>query len=301
MSGQHHRKSRRNPRPARTRGPLTRLLTLTLTCLLGAAPAFAQQGGSYQITQSVVPGGGGTSTGGSVTVDGTIGQSIVGTSSGGTYAVSGGFEPSPDTAPTPTPLVTFVVTNTNDTGDGSLRQAMADANASPGFDAITFNIPGSGAQTITPGSPLPTINDPVLIDAYTQPTASANTLATGNDAIIRIQLSGFNAGTGATGLTITAGESTVRGLAVYGFQTAVRLQTNGGNRIEGCHLGLYSFGTQSASTAGGPVSIEAPNNLIGGTAPAARNTIVGGSGVPAIQLVAGNAGGNTIQGNSTLR
>ena len=36
---------------------------------------------------------------------------------------------------------TFSVTNTNDSGAGSLRQAIIDANASPGTDTIAFNIP----------------------------------------------------------------------------------------------------------------------------------------------------------------
>src|SRR6185295_18383133 len=35
---------------------------------------------------------------------------------------------------------TFVVTNTDDAGSGSLRQAILDANANPGSDLITFNI-----------------------------------------------------------------------------------------------------------------------------------------------------------------
>ncbi len=38
------------------------------------------------------------------------------------------------------PVSTFTVTNTNDGGAGSLRQAILDANASNGFDAIEFNI-----------------------------------------------------------------------------------------------------------------------------------------------------------------
>src|SRR4051794_3929785 len=33
---------------------------------------------------------------------------------------------------------TFAVTNTNDSGSGSLRQAILDANAAPGADQITF-------------------------------------------------------------------------------------------------------------------------------------------------------------------
>src|SRR5262249_55937217 len=55
---------------------------------------------------------------------------------------------------------TFLVTNTNDSGAGSLRQAILDANATPnvgGPDLISFAIPGSGVQTITPASALPTI------------------------------------------------------------------------------------------------------------------------------------------------
>src|SRR5262245_3046013 len=44
---------------------------------------------------------------------------------------------------------TFVVTNTNDSGAGSLRQAILSANAQTGPHTITFNIPGSGVHTIT--------------------------------------------------------------------------------------------------------------------------------------------------------
>ncbi len=38
---------------------------------------------------------------------------------------------------------TFVVTNTADSGAGSLRQAIVDANDEGQFDTITFNIPTS--------------------------------------------------------------------------------------------------------------------------------------------------------------
>ena len=53
----------------------------------------------------------------------------------------------------------FVVTNTNDSGAGSLRQAILNANASVGADVISFAIPGAGVQTITLASTLPTITD----------------------------------------------------------------------------------------------------------------------------------------------
>ncbi|HSP44709.1 MAG TPA: hypothetical protein VLO30_01825, partial [Chthoniobacterales bacterium] len=73
---------------------------------------------------------------------------------------------------------TFVVTTSANTGSGSLRQAITDANNHSGLDTIAFNIPGTGVHTITPGFPgLPQITSPVILDGYTQPGASANTLA----------------------------------------------------------------------------------------------------------------------------
>ena len=66
----------------------------------------------------------------------------------------------------------FTVTNTNDTGAGSLRQAILDANALSGLDTISFSI-GSGVQTISPLTTLPTITDPIIIDGTTQPVLPA--------------------------------------------------------------------------------------------------------------------------------
>jgi hypothetical protein len=50
---------------------------------------------------------------------------------------------------------TFVVTNTNDSGSGSLRQAILDANSAGGADIIVFNIPRPGPFVITVASSLP--------------------------------------------------------------------------------------------------------------------------------------------------
>src|SRR4029078_10973297 len=59
---------------------------------------------------------------------------------------------------------TFTVINTNDSGAGSLRQAIVDANAHPGFDEVKFDIPGlGGVRTITLASSLPWITDPITI------------------------------------------------------------------------------------------------------------------------------------------
>ncbi len=44
---------------------------------------------------------------------------------------------------------TFSVINENDSGNGSLRQAIIDANTNPGDDTITFDIPGSASSHTT--------------------------------------------------------------------------------------------------------------------------------------------------------
>ena len=94
----------------------------------------------------------------------------------------------------------FVVTNVNDSGAGSLRQAILDANANPGVDLINFNIPvvAGASFVIKPLSALPVINRPVIIDGYTQPFSVANTSppGTGNNATLLIQLDGSGAGGG---------------------------------------------------------------------------------------------------------
>src|SRR5262249_54714530 len=105
-------------------------------------------------------------------------------------------------------LAAFVVTHTNDSRPGSSRQVITDANATLGGQTITFNIPGTGPFTITPLSALPVVTDPVIIDATTQPGFSGKPF---------VEINGSSAGVNVDGLTVNAGNSTVRGLAINRF------------------------------------------------------------------------------------
>ncbi len=68
---------------------------------------------------------------------------------------------------------TYIVSNLNDSGAGSLRQALTNANAAAGADTITFSVSG----TITLASVLPDITDDVTIDGSGQKvTISGNDL-----------------------------------------------------------------------------------------------------------------------------
>ncbi|MEY2496636.1 MAG: hypothetical protein QOD12_192 [Verrucomicrobiota bacterium] len=198
----------------------------------------------------------------------------------------------------------YNVINTSDSGPGSLRQAILDANAHPNInantpDTISFAIPGSGLQTIIPLSTFPTITDPVVIDGFTQPGSSPNSLAVGDNSVHLIELNGNSAVCGA--LVITAGNSTVRGLVINRFNgncgnTAILQQTLGGNTIQGCFLGLNATGTAASTNRDYGVRIESsPNNTIGGTTPAARNVIAGNN--TQILINGNTSSGTTIQGN----
>lgn len=115
----------------------------------------------------------------------------------------------------------FTVVNTNDSGAGSLRQAILDNNANAGPNTIDFNIPGAGPHTISPTTDLDRITNPVTIDGYTQTGANANNQFFGNNAVIQIIINGSNYTVGdgvTTGNGLTFGEgssgSVVKGLCI---------------------------------------------------------------------------------------
>ena len=185
------------------------------------------------------------------------------------------------------PASMFVVTTAGDSGAGSLRQAILDANAHSGADTIVFNIPGSGLHTITPSTALPTISDPVTIDGSTQPGFTGSPI---------IELNGSQAGANVDGLRITAGSSVVSGLVINRFSSdGVELSGNGGNIVEGCFIGTDATGTVDRGNAFRGLNIASSNNTIGGTAAAARNVISGNDNT-GIFMTAGTTG-NLVQGN----
>lgn len=211
-------------------------------------------------------------------------------------------------------LASLIVTNTLDSGIGSLRQAITSANTFVNFDRdgvagndvdpITFAIPGVGVQTITPLSALPTISEAVSIDGYTQTGASSNTLTVGSNAMLLIELNGASAGGSANGLTLGgASGSTVRGLVVNRFGGSGIELVSGNHVVEGNYLGVDPSGTIERSNLQAGVYVTAgANNRIGGTTPQARNVLAGnGSNTGTAQIVVGRAGttpaGTVVRGN----
>lgn len=190
----------------------------------------------------------------------------------------------PRPAVTLTPLaITFIVTNKNNDGPGSLRQAILDANSIPGRDTISFNIPGQGVQTISLTFALPTITDPVIIDGATQPGFSGTPI---------IELNG--AGGNLDAFSITAGNSTVRSLVINRFQRGIFLSGGGGNTILGNFIGTDSTGTAALPNLVG-ISVTSPDNTIGGAAAGSRNVISAND--TNISIDGPTATGNRVLGN----
>jgi hypothetical protein len=178
---------------------------------------------------------------------------------------------------------TFVVTNTNDSGAGSLRQAIVDANAGSG-NTIKFQI-GSGPQTISLVSMLPVISRPMIIDGATQPGYAGKPL---------IEITGNN--TVSFGFDITSGNSTINGLAVNGFTSGgILLITNSGNTVTNCYVGTSLDGATSKANGVG-ISIEggSNSNTIGAVIGKAGN-LISGNQTNGIQI--SSSSGNMIAGN----
>jgi len=102
----------------------------------------------------------------------------------------------------------------------------------------------------------------VTIAGYPQPGASPNTLVGSNDAVILIELNGTNAGDEASGLTITGGGSTIRGLAINRFDASgIRLESSD-NMVEGNLFGTDVTGTLALGNGEGVTLVGANENEI---------------------------------------
>ena len=146
------------------------------------------------------------------------------------------------------PPQTFTVINTNDSGPGSLRQAILDNNVTFNSTAntIAFSIPGAGPHVIGVSSELPAITAPAIVDGYSQPGASPNTLANDDNAVLKIRLDAAEAN--LTCLRLAAAGSVVRGLSITRFgYSGVELDAPGRSAVEGCFFGLDTDGSTTFS------------------------------------------------------
>ena len=190
-------------------------------------------------------------------------------------------------------LSAYLVSNTADSGVGSLRDAINKVNADPTASTITFAI-GAGVQTITPGSALPALTQQVTIDG-SAPSSFPDQ---------KIVLSGLSAGAGANGLELDAANSVINGLVIGGFSgSGVYLPLGGSDVISNNYIGTDATGTTAAANGTGVLvnsnGNQVLNNLISGNQLDGVR-VSGDSNTLAGNLVGTNAAGTTALGNGTL-
>ena len=142
----------------------------------------------------------------------------------------------------------------------------------PGYDAAT------GAWTIALKSALPAIStNAAIINGYSQPGASENTLAQADNAKLEIAIRGAETLGSIDGLTIAQQGSQVFGLDIEDcFGNGVLVTAAGNVQVAGCFIGTDPSG-ETAAPNGQGVVIENSSNLIGGSSVGDRNVISGNS------------------------
>lgn len=162
----------------------------------------------------------------------------------------------------------YPVTNTDDSGAGSLRFAIRTAIQVAGKDTITFNIPGVGPHTIQLLSALPVLSDGIIIDGTTEPAYNGSPI---------IEVSGNFAGN-TSGFILASQRSAIRGLVIKRFrQDGIEIRRDS-CEVSSCYIGLDATGVNADGIQGNGILIQSSGNLIGGNLPQTRNVISGNGG-----------------------
>ena len=192
-----------------------------------------------------------------------------------------------------TMYVTYVVSSTANSGQGSLSAAITNANTHPGNDVIVFQV--SGAID----GPFPTITNPVQILGNSAPGYVGTPV---------VQLRGETAGD-VHGLQFGAGtgSSRVQGLSITGFTGSGLWISAGHVAVRGNWIGVNPAGAKAANKGHG-VAVQSGSVSIGGHTAADRNVISGNqqegiliwSSTDAVKEITGNYIGTNVAGTEAM-
>lgn len=193
----------------------------------------------------------------------------------------------------------LIVSNTQDSGIGSLRQAMIEANSSPAVaKLIKFDIRGAGNVPVCPAvialsSALPAVAAPMSIDGYTQPFSTANTDANAFNANLCVIVKPAS-GVLPVGFHIPAAAPdtvslTLRGLGLGGFSQPALILGGQGHLIAGNQFGGSANGVTLPGAALNAVAIgvNATGSLIVGGSSLADRNVIGGAGLGGVNIQSG--------------
>jgi len=200
------------------------------------------------------------------------------------------------------------VSNANDHGLGSLREAInsANQNAAAGLHIIQFAIGSTcGPHVIQLETPLPQINSILFIEGFSQTGSNPNTLDTGDDATQCIILDG-NANHIADGIYVPASApaSTLMSLSGIAFGTfthsAVSLYGGSGHILQGLHIGGIVGGFDLFPAGNGIVVGPGVSNVVIGGSDKGQRNVVGIAQNDGIVLTGPNASSGAAHGNTIV-
>ena len=180
----------------------------------------------------------------------------------------------------------FKVTNTSDAGTGSLRQAIANANSTPGADTVVFLPTVTGTITLTTGQL--ELSNTSGTETITGPAAGVTVSGGGASRVFQVD-GGVTAD--LSGLTISGGSTTLHGGGLYNTGTTTltdctlsgnkasilggAIFTNGPNlSLSDCTLAL-----NTAGVSGGAIDAQGPVTVTSSTFSANIATSGGGGGI----------------------
>ena len=182
-----------------------------------------------------------------------------------------------------TDFSTIFVTNINNAGAGSLRDAITIANGNATPKLIKFDIRNAANVPLCPAvialtSVLPLISGSMTIDGYTQSGSVLNTSASAFNANLCVIVKPAS-GTLSYGFTIplkSPGSLKLRGLAIGGFIQPVRILGGQSSQISGNQFGGTANGIDLPGAGINAIvfaSGASGNTLVGGNALGDRNVI----------------------------
>ncbi len=199
---------------------------------------------------------------------------------------------------------TFTVTNTNNAGSGSLRQAIEDANSNGNpadQDVIEFDILGAGDHVIQPSTSL-SITQSVVINGFTQSDSSQNTVLWPGplDTNIRVAINNIDSGP----ILVTSNDVTLQGLAIYNSLTSeLSIDSSPNFKLYGSHIDMDTTGYMGAKNinANAPgISLTNSPDAVFGDGQAQNRNIFGHCKTQCIKIEGGEGGsssGAIVRGN----
>ena len=182
-------------------------------------------------------------------------------------------------------LATYTVSSLADSGAGTLRQAIIDANNNGGADRIEITVAG----TINLSSALPAISQELTIDGSTAPGYAGNPV---------VNLNGSGLSGNGLWFTSNADNSKVNALMITNF-TGNGIQVDAGAdgiSITGNWIGTTGTGTTGDGNSNNGINVQGANTIIGGTGSNDGNVITN-NGNEGINLTGAGTTGTIIQGN----